>query len=216
MRRRMQAKMWAMTFYTFSANAQEIRQLLRRYEDPNAALARLIKNPHRANEQLRVDAVRALHNFLAAAKSLVDHSRNFIREVYRADPFWEEYQAKVKAELAPVGAIAFVHDLRNYMVHRGIPLLRETYRFVKDEPSSFSVSLDLGRMRSWENWSAHARVYMATLPDHVRLAPIIEDYVERVVYFHKWVTDRRKEIDRPHLIELNDLRQQLQELESEG
>lgn len=210
------SKMWDHTFYTFSANALELRERLKRYEDPNQALIRTIENRSPANAQFLADVIRCLHNFLASAKSLVDHSRNLMEDVYADHPLLTEYQERVRREMGSSGLVQFVHDLRNYILHKGIPIIQESLTIRPGEKPVFSVALDLSRMRDWSKWSHGAREYIDSLPDHVRLAEVVEPYLEQIVFFHQWLTNRRLEVDRPAMENLRELQRQLRQICTES
>jgi hypothetical protein len=216
MRRYGRGTMWAHIFYTFSKNGIELRDLLKRYEDPNQAMLRALQTRSPDDNQFRADTIRALHNFLAAAGSLVEHTRNFMREVYAGQPFLREYEKRIESEIRSSGLVRFVHDLRNYMLHKGIPLVRSSLEVRSGEQPKFSVALDLARMRTWDRWTPEARAYMDSQPDHVRISMIVEPYLEKIVYFHQWVTNRRQDVDRQVMEELHKLQEQLRELLKEG
>jgi hypothetical protein len=216
MRRHWKAKMWGYTFYTYSKNALELRDCLRQYEDPRQAIFRAIQTQDPGDEQFRANMVRHLHNFLAAAKSLVEHSRNFMKGVYAGHPLLAEYEDRVRSEMATSGLVQFVHDLRNYMLHKGIPIVRETLEFHPGGQPAFAVALNLAGMRSWSGWSSGSRVFMQTLPDHIRLADVIEPYLEKTVHFYQWLTNRRLVEDKPVMEELRELQRQLSEAQQKS
>lgn len=213
LRRRTRAKAWGYTFYAFSSNALELQQRLREYENPGRALAEAAITKSLANEQYRADLIRYLHNFLASAKSLIDHTRNFMYETYAGAPILIEYIDRVQTTFATSGNTQFVHDLRNYILHKEVPIIGERFTIKQGEPPVFTVGLNLYKMRRWDRWSAAAKNFMSMLPEHVRLAELIDPYVESVVRFHEWLSTRRKEADRPVMEELRGLIAQYQELD---
>lgn len=201
-------QLWAQTFYTFSKNGLELRDLLKHYEDPSRAMAGIIESSRPGSDQLRADNIRLLHNFLAAACTLVAHTRNFMRELYAGDPILSEYEQKVKDEFAGSPLVQFVHDLRNYTLHKGVPLVSETMRFETSGPPQFAVALDVARMRRWRKWTPLARAFMDEHGDRLRIAAFVEPYLDKVARFHHWHTGRRKEVDKP-------VRQEMERLQRE-
>jgi hypothetical protein len=204
--------MWSYTFYTFSKNGLELRDKLREYEDPARALAQMAANKQVRNEQYRADTIRHFHNFLAGAKSLVEHTRNYINEVYGQDELANEYKQRVKLTFGTNGFVAFVHDLRNYMLHKGIPIVGETMEIQQGQPPTFAFYLRLTRMRTWNGWTPLSRSYLNVLSEQIRVAHIVEPYMEIVVPFHRWLSQRRKDADRPALLELKKLQLEYQSL----
>jgi hypothetical protein len=64
------------------------------------------------------EVTRLLHNFLASAQSLVDHTRVFKNKMYKGHTFKKVYQDKVDRELKHSPIVCFVQDLRNYVLHK--------------------------------------------------------------------------------------------------
>lgn len=201
--------MWSYTFYTFSANALELKRWLSHHEDPARAISHAAASGNLFGHQSRADVLRHLHNFLASAKSLVEHTRNFITSTYAETSLLHDYHREVREKLAPSGVLHFVHDLRNYMLHKGIPLTREQFAWSRDSPETFTITFDLTRLRSWRRWSPEALDYLTHSPDHVRIADIVEEYTELVVRFHKWLNERRKQEDAAVFAELAALQDEL-------
>lgn len=211
MRRYWKAKMWGHTFYTFSANALELRHHLKGYEDGNLAMLRSMTTKRLSDDQFQANISRSLHNFLAGAKSLVDHSRNFMNEVYADQPILVEYQKRIRQEMSGSGVVQFVHDLRNYTLHKGIPVVREQLEIRPNEQPTFFVSLDLARMRTWGRWSPTALDFIDSSPEHLRIIHFVEPYVDQVVSFYGWLTNRRRDVDRPAFTELAELQRRLKQ-----
>lgn len=67
------------------------------------------------------EAVRRLHNFLAAAMTLVDHTRVMIAEHYTHTQVERNFKKGIEANFASNPMTRFIQDLRNYMVHCGMP-----------------------------------------------------------------------------------------------
>jgi hypothetical protein len=68
------------------------------------------------------EVTRLLHNFLASAHSLVDHTRVFKNKMYKGHTFKKVYQDKVDRELKHSPTVSFVQDLRNYVLHKQLPI----------------------------------------------------------------------------------------------
>src|SRR5687768_1473513 len=68
--------------------------------------------------QLQLNVLRQFHNYLASAKTLVDHTRRLVEDVYKNTEFLEEYEVKKREQFAGKPLINFVQKLRNYTLHR--------------------------------------------------------------------------------------------------
>src|SRR4051812_25887440 len=86
------------SLYIFSMN----------YEELNLALDFFTKNKDdgslsavKNRDKLAVvqdEVLRRLHNFVASAQSLIDHTRRFYQTMYEGDSLLPEYQERVNAE----------------------------------------------------------------------------------------------------------------------
>ncbi|PHS31014.1 MAG: hypothetical protein COA95_07505 [Methylophaga sp.] len=56
-------------------------------------------------------------DFLASAKTLIEHTRIFMDKYYSDSPIHQAYSQKIKDDLANDEPCRFVQDLRNYMLH---------------------------------------------------------------------------------------------------
>src|SRR5438552_2927183 len=107
-------------FYVFNQNHNEIAGALLSYEKPEFSL-----EISRVGNQKKLDAflnevVRRLHNFLASAMSLVDHTFVLVRDLYNGKDFEKEYHRERHRifDLSP--EYQFVQQLRNYALHESI------------------------------------------------------------------------------------------------
>ena len=109
---------FGMGYKIFSGNYGQLKRELERARDPKLWL-HLWDEKHRyKREQFNTEIARRLLNFVAAAKALVDNTRNFMSANYSGTDFRKEYQAHVDQELAPDPLVQFIHNLRNYMLHK--------------------------------------------------------------------------------------------------
>jgi len=114
-------KIRAFTLNVFQGNLDELRKTCDLIEDPESGLRLIQASMDTGNNAAHMEVLRRLHNFLAAAKSLVDHTRLFIDEHYARTPIQEAYAQKVESDLSQDPLVKFVQDLRNYMLHRDLP-----------------------------------------------------------------------------------------------
>ncbi len=110
-----------LTFNIFSGNYLELKKACEIVENPDIGLKLMSEPMKGAGVQAHMEVMRLFHNFLASAKSLVDHTRAFVDDHYAGTAFKQGYDQKVQAELASDPLIKFIQDLRNHMLHRGLP-----------------------------------------------------------------------------------------------
>lgn len=111
------------------------------------------------------EPARRLHNFLASAGMLVDHTRSHIDRVYGKHSFREEYQQKMEDAFVSSDLAQFVQDLRNYNLHYALPMSwTELNLSISSEAlptlSGISFSLSTDELLKWNKWSAGAKRFL--------------------------------------------------------
>jgi hypothetical protein len=169
----------------------------------------MARNNRAAGTQIHREVTRRVHNFVAASLMLVEHTRIFMREQYADTPFLDRYQAKVNGEFADNPLVRFVQDLRNFMLHKGLP---DSEMFLDFQPNSAlpgSGTLTTGiRIRSahlsiWSGWSDQARAFIGGSGEFLEIRSFVEAYTDKIQLFHDWLQD---ELDRFHQADLDKLR----------
>ena len=105
----------------FYAAAGEFLVLLESACAPEVALKLFTLESGALLDALYLEVLKKLQNFLAASKALVDHARAFYERSYRPLGQLAEYEDEVLARFAKHPPTQFVHGLRNYVVHVGLP-----------------------------------------------------------------------------------------------
>jgi hypothetical protein len=204
-------------YFLFDGNYLNLRHIMDQFEQPTMFL-KMFDERDRGRLTLFVrDVVRLFHNYLAGAATLLDHTRVVNDELYRETSFAEEYRQQVEQRFRDAPLPHFVENLRNYMLHKGLPLALSELSF--DRASSgvqvdSALRLDTINLRSWDNWSEKGREYLDALDNKVKLEDVVEEYASVVADFYRWFEKRHHELNREALKELAALestRNQLQE-----
>jgi len=99
-------------------NAEETLELLRFLtEDPKSWSLSDVRNRVLLDSFFE-EMLRRLHNFVVAALTLVDHSRNLNKELYAQRGLFPEYQAEVERRFVNDPLVQFVQKLRHLAQHR--------------------------------------------------------------------------------------------------
>jgi hypothetical protein len=190
-------------------NAQELIEITRRVSDPNEGLRLMSQANREAGKQTHREVTRRVHNFVAASLTLVEHTRIFMREHYGNTPPLDRYQAKVDAEFADEPLVRFVQDLRNFMLHNGLPHSEMFLNFHPNEALPGSGSLTTGirigtaQLLTWSRWSDPARAFIEASGEFVDIRNFAEAYTQKILLLHDWL---QGELDQFHLVDLDDLR----------
>lgn len=180
------------TRYIFVRNDRELMAALAHLLNPVNA-AQLFPNQERL-EMYHVEVIRLLHNYLAAAKTLIDHTRVLSRDLYEGTSFWEEYDARVTLTFMDSAMAQFVQRLRNYMLHKELPFTSATMLLATGPDFDCYVNLDLTRLRLWDGWNAKALEYLDQPGDQVRLDQLVSLYTSAVSEFHDWFEARQEQL----------------------
>ena len=178
----------------FRGNHAELKRFLGHVAQPSV-MAHMWNqsHPYRLDYAQR-EAARLLHNYVAAAFSLVDSTRVFVEEHYAGTRLMEEYRARVRAEFADAPLHRFLQQLRNYTLHYRQPPMRAVHSFKRREDGGDDIDngfwLNVERLREWDDWTGRAREYLDSLGETVKLDAIIDAYEPVVVGFHGWLQDR--------------------------
>jgi len=202
----------ARTYYEiFAANHEELKEVLS--DTKNPVLWSRIWGDVTYRRHLQREVIRRLHNYVAAARSMVEHTRKFVRQTYSDTALVAEYQAQVDQRFSHSPLCNFVQDLRNFVLHKNPQAVRLTMTIRKDDLLTRSfTSLDLDRLREWDRWSDESLQYMEELAKNADLEPVIDAYMSEVASFQTWYGNRLKEEHREALEEMYRLEKRLREM----
>jgi len=163
------------------------------------------------NEMENVDSLiaetkRLLHNFLASAKSLVDHTRVIVNRLYADHEFRNEYQSKLDQDLAKNPVQKFVQNLRNYTQHYTLPILALQITFSED--LNFNIKMDVEILKQWDGWGT-SRAYLEAIGDNFCIVTLANEYFVLIQGFYSWLIQRQQEL---HQADFENLRQMEEEL----
>lgn len=140
------------------------------------------------------EVVFYLHNYVASALSLVDHSRNVYegRLNQLIQPF-PGYKERIAKEFAHDPLARFVIGLRIYCQHSKSPSISVQTtnpggRLVR------KVQLPLSSLLTFSGWSSEAKAYLSTIEGGVDIQQVATIYHDRVIAFHQWVQEQHEKI----------------------
>ena len=204
------------SYNIFSGNFMELRKVLAIVENPNMFNKIMCdKNREKMGNPVHMELNRHFHNFLAAAKTLIEHTRVFLRQHYSGTQLKTEFDSKIKHEFADDPLSRFIQDLRNYMLHKGlvgnslsmsITKIEGTGNF-KAESTAILKKCDLVK---WEKWSKQGKKYIATQEETIKISTFCNLYGEKVINLYSWFY---KELYSHHSQDYSDLVKAHNELE---
>lgn len=195
---------FSLTTYTFNQNYIELSKNLREQQEPHNAY-RLMHKEHRDElELIQLETVRMLHNFIASAFSLVDHTRVFCRDLYKEPhPFMSEYQTMVDSTFKVNPLAMFVKDFRQYVQHFQSPAIAIVSNLT-DNPSDINARVVIAKdiLLQFSGWNAPAKIYIEQIGKELDVQTMAEDYYSLVLGFYNWFQKRQQEV---HKVEFEEL-----------
>lgn len=194
--------------YVFGPNWRELLALLEQAATDNELAWELVQNVH---EPVRRDAfyallTRHLHNYLASTMSLVDHVRSIMRT--RSGAILDDYNQQ-KKQLVTHLEIRFVQELRNFTLHRTLPIFAHTLELnninTPRQSMTSEVELNVADLLEWDGWSAASSRYLVEAGDAVQLRPLIKKHGELVYWFNRRIFRALTSANEATLEQVNEL-----------
>lgn len=161
----------------FARNALDLRTLTIQLEDISDPL-KIDDIAHRQRLQsLFSEVTRLLHNFATGGSTLIDHTRNLMKEDFISEVHRSEYNAHVDQTFAHHPLAKFLKDFRNYVAHYAVPNITLTIQF---QPHIKTLHLDIAPMLTWHGWGPHARSFMTAHAPSLRVLDLVNQYEDMV------------------------------------
>jgi hypothetical protein len=150
------------------------------------------------------ETIRLIHNFVAAAKSTVDITRNIVKETFPSGIF-TAYESEARRRFDKEPLCQFVQQLRNYCLHRALPSVTAQCTLINTGVSHSVLILEKESLLRWSNWSEGAKVFLRGCPNEITLLPITDQYCQRIEDFREWIWNffqKNGKVDFEHLRDL--------------
>jgi hypothetical protein len=192
----------------FVPNWRELLGLLNQATNDVALAVELIQNMYRPDvrNQFHAQTAQRLHNYTASTMTLVDHVRRIMRG--RTGPIAEAFEER-KRELLSHPEVPFMQDLRNFTLHRSLPILAHRLSVTNvnapGQTMDSEVELSVTSLREWDRWTSPSLSFLAQCGEVVVLRPVVQEHGERVLTFNNWLHDELSMANAAGLDELNKL-----------
>ena len=175
----------------FRANFRDINLLLHQFTDSDYVF-QVRETGRFVDDDIPFETRLAqyLFNYLSALSSLVDHTRNIVRQSPLPAETRAEYDRRVQEAFRDSSRAAFLKDLRNYMLHYRLPASVASWEEAHGDSRDVSdgeVILELDAMKDWERWSKESRVFMDGAGPRARLLPLVSQYADAVFALYRWL-----------------------------
>lgn len=206
----------ATNYFVFERNYEEIKRLLFAVEHPDTFDKLWTQDKQQEMSMVLREITRLLHNLVASAKTLVEHTRNLIKDWYADTEFLEEYQLEIDKRFKGNPIAGFIEDLRNYAMHFQLPPTIPLYEVkndpdTKEQTTTQTILLEKQHLLQWSKWTDKGKLYLNDAEDRIKLVEVIDQYSQDVQDFHSWMRNRLIEIHSDELKWLEEMSQRVQE-----
>jgi len=203
----------------FHGNLREIKEALDLVENIDIGI-KLMSQEHRdAGNQVYKEVNRLFHNFLSSAKTLIEHTRIFMDTHFKNSSVHKAYTHKVKMEFAQDELSRFIQDLRNYMLHQGLPHNEMSLKFDNKDQNNphieSTISLNIEKLNEWNRWSSGSKKYLQKQNENLKLSILVEEYSKKIIGLHEWLEEELYKYYEDDLKELETLQNEYQKQSNE-
>lgn len=200
----------------FGKNCDELLELLNPLADPASALQLLSVENREGFNRFLDEVDRLLHNAVAAAHSLREHSFRVRDKWLPVDPGDElgvEYHERARVTFAESTTAQLVAGLRIIVQHRKLPRLLGHTAATMGESFTSGIVLDAEDLLRWDRWRPEIREMLEEREERIALDELVTEYRAAVEAFHTWFVAALAERNAALLDELERSRRELVEYE---
>ena len=143
------------------------------------SLVVMLKEP--ANYSLRhetnLELQRQFSNFLMSAFAVRDHWYALRNEYYIGTAVNEKINAFTSETFGKNELASFMHDFRNYITHKGYPLVSQTFS-EKDHRLINDVRFEKEQLLEYKKWSTLSKQYINRIENSISLISCVSEYSE--------------------------------------
>jgi hypothetical protein len=129
-------------------------------------------------EQYTNEVLRHLYNYLSSLATLVDYSIRLTAK-YEEEKDLGEFTAK-KVALIDSGRNSFMGDLRNYIVHFGVPPLGWNIRLKNVGFNECTYRLGTAKLLEWDGWKQKSKTFIKSCGEFVDLKEAIVEHGKQI------------------------------------
>lgn len=166
-------------------NYFELLNLIEELEENVQGVGRAMTEDSQTRSNQFLEITRRLHNFVASAVTLVDHTRKLMNN-YQGTPTWDEYQTRT-ADAKKNAVVPLITKLRNYVLHAGLPAIGFQVTINNGIATSYVVYINRDAALRYKDWPAPARRFLENSDENIPLRRLIQDYSKTVEGLYAWL-----------------------------
>lgn len=194
--------------YIFKENySQLINQIDLQTNKKNPQEIHSLENREKLRE-IQIETLRFLHNFLASAQSLIDHTRVFINDLYENNSnFKEEFSQKIQDTFINDELCVFIKDFRQFLQHFKAPNL-STVTTIKPQENKFErkVMISIKDLNQFLGWKSLSKKFLSKHENKIDLSIISTGYFNIVNNFYNWFSEKQELLHKNEFEETEKIR----------
>lgn len=170
-------------------NFRELDLFLARITYPPIALPILDVRQRWRLHDVMLEVAFLLHNYVASAQSLVDHSRVLYRHLFEPQGLMPNYQPEVDNRFVNNPLTQFVLKLRQMSQHYTLPNVGHNTSFHQGpQGGTMQITLFLNKadLLRFDSWNAAARRYLDSVGERIDIHELVRSYHSHVLAFYEW------------------------------
>lgn len=194
------------TWKVLSANWQLVGKTLGRFKQ-DSEYALKVWGGARANPEWDtfLDLVDlALHNYIASVIALADHTSKVADRVLQGEDL-SRYRREYNTRFRKDPRSSFVRGLRNYLLHRALPVTSGSFHFEKDGPFTHSIMLSVEALAEDDGWNPEALKFMDQAGEGLDIYEVLAAHYNDTRTFQKWFETLVFEANRDAIDEANEI-----------
>lgn len=178
------------SWIVFQRNTDELLNVLKRPNDDVMFSMVLLGDARGAIDSFWGEVDQRLHNELASAVSLIDHTRRHL-EYFKSDVpvIFAEYE-KRNLTIKNMNETKFLRNMRNYLLHYGTAPMVQSFNLIS---GGHSFMLNAASLLKWSGWNVEMREYLSTFGD--RAGPLLGQevtvYANAMLNMFSWLFEQR-------------------------
>lgn len=152
----------------YQANAREIQMWYKKLNEPETAFMLWDVRNRTLLDCANTEMQRLFSNFLMSIFATREHLYAIRNAYYKDTVVIEELKKVTLEKLAENGLASFMHDFRNYVVHRGYPEISQQLTFDEINTSN-DIFFNKEELLKYDGWSTNSKRYINDINIRVKL-----------------------------------------------
>jgi hypothetical protein len=187
-------QMMRINYILFRRNYEELIKAQKQFNTPMnfQQLALQTNQGQEIAQDTIIEFTRLLHNFLASSNMLIDVTRRWVEQQFKETEFLKTYKDEIVKRFTNNMPAQFLKDLRNFTLHRTLPLAIPELRMQEvDEhhlKSSLGIVLLKDYLLEWDNWSELGKMQIQmAIEGELDIQAIIDRHYGNETKFMQWL-----------------------------